>query len=78
MKTAISVPDKVFQRAEKLARRLKKSRSQLYSEAMHEYVNRHDSAAVTAVLDALYENESSRPDALVRESAHRVLRSSEW
>lgn len=78
MKTAISVPDKVFRKAERLARRLKKSRSQLYSEALNEYVSRHDPAAVTAALDALYEREDSRPDALVRESARRVLESSEW
>jgi metal-responsive CopG/Arc/MetJ family transcriptional regulator len=78
MKTAISVPDKVFQKAERLARRLKKSRSQLYSEALREYVSRHDPAAVTAALDALYAKEDSRPDSLVRESARRVLRSIEW
>ncbi len=78
MKTVISVPDAVFQKAEKLARRLKKSRSRHYSEALREYVSRHDPAAVTAALDALYGKEDSRPDSFVRESARRVLRSSRW
>jgi hypothetical protein len=32
--TAISVPDKIFAEAERLARRLKKSRSQVYTEAV--------------------------------------------
>ena len=41
MKTAISIPDDVFERAERLARHTKKSRSQLFSEAVREYVARH-------------------------------------
>lgn len=78
MKTAISVPDAVFRRAEKLARRLKKSRSQLYSEALADYVSRHDPAAITAALDDLYVSENSHPDPLVSDAALRVLRSTEW
>jgi len=78
MKTAVSVPEVVFRRAERLARRLKKSRSQLYSEALADYVARHDPAAITAALDDLYTSENSRPDRLVDEAARRVLRSTEW
>ena len=78
MKTAVSVPDTVFERAEKLARRMRKSRSQFYSDALVEYVARHDPAAVTAALDALYEEEDSKPDPFVLESARRVLRSTDW
>ena len=33
MKTAISLPDEIFEEAERLARWLKKSRSELYREA---------------------------------------------
>ena len=78
MKTAVSVPDAIFERAEKLARRMRKSRSQLYSDALREYVARNDPAIVTAALDALYEGEDSGPDAFVRESARRTLRSMDW
>lgn len=78
MKTAISVPDLVFRRAERLARRLKKSRSQLYSEALADYVSRHDPALITAALDDLYTSENSHPDPLVSDAAQRVLRSTEW
>ena len=78
MKTAVSVPDEVFKRAERLAKRLKKSRSQLYSEALADYVCRHDPATVTAALDDLYASQDSRPDPLVAEAARRVLRSTEW
>jgi len=78
MKTAVSVPDNVFERAEKLARRMRKSRSRLYSDALLEYVARHDPATVTAALDALYEASESGPDPFVRESGRRVLRSTDW
>jgi hypothetical protein len=57
---------------------MRKSRSQFYSDALVEYVARHDPAAVTAALDALYEVEDPRPDSFVRESARRTLRSTDW
>ncbi len=78
MKTAVSVPDAVFERAEKLARRMRKSRSRFYSDALLEYVTRHDPATVTAALNALYEGEVLGPDPFVSESARRVLRSTDW
>jgi metal-responsive CopG/Arc/MetJ family transcriptional regulator len=78
MKTVISVPTPVFHRAEKLARLLKKSRSQLYSEAVSEYLERHNPDEVTAALDAVYGHGESRPHDLVREAGRRILRSSQW
>jgi len=41
MKTAVSIPDDVFEKAERHARRMGKSRSQLYNHALAEYVARH-------------------------------------
>jgi predicted transcriptional regulator len=81
MKTAISIPDPIFRKAEKLARRLRKSRSRLFSEAVEEYVSRHDPSAITSALDEVYGANaavSSRPDRFVKEAARRVLRSVEW
>jgi predicted transcriptional regulator len=40
MKTAISISDEVFEDAERLARRTKKSGSRLFSDALKEYVAR--------------------------------------
>ena len=54
MKTAISIPDPVFHSAEELAARLGISRSELYSRALREMLEKHDSAAITAQLDAVY------------------------
>ena len=55
MKTTISLPDDVFEEAERLARRLKKSRSELYREALAEYVARHDSDAMTVAMNRVAE-----------------------
>jgi hypothetical protein len=53
MKTAISIPDELFAEAEKLARRLKKSRIELYSHALREYVARHGPDYVTETVDRI-------------------------
>ena len=47
MKTAVSVPDPVFKEAEKLKRKLRVSRSQLYSRAVESYVKAHRHSDVT-------------------------------
>lgn len=45
--TSISVPDPVFQEAEQLGERLEKTRNQLYTEALIEYLARHNPEAIT-------------------------------
>jgi hypothetical protein len=54
MKTAISIPDPVFNSAEELAARLGISRSELYCRALRELLDRHDDFAITAQLDAVH------------------------
>jgi metal-responsive CopG/Arc/MetJ family transcriptional regulator len=78
MTTAVSLPDDVFEQAELLARRLKKSRSELYREALAEYVARHDPEAITEALDAVAGALDARPDAFSSAAARRVLERSEW
>ena len=78
MKTAISLPDEVFQQAERLARRLKKSRSELYREAVAEYVARHDPEAITEAVDRVAEQVDSRPDAFSSAAARQILERTEW
>lgn len=65
MKTAISIPDDLFEKAEELAERLEVSRSQLYARAIAEYTERHASANVRKQLDQVYaDNESELDPAL--------------
>jgi metal-responsive CopG/Arc/MetJ family transcriptional regulator len=54
VKTAISVPDDIFRQAEAAARRLKVSRSQLYTKALAEFLKQQDEDAITQRLNAIY------------------------
>ena len=78
MKTAVSVPNEVFERAERLAKRLKVSRSELYSRALREYLARHAPDEVTAALNSVCEELDTATEELVREAGRRVLESSDW
>jgi len=78
MKTAVSIPDPVFKRAERTARRLGKSRSQLYSEAVQEYVQRHDPDEVTEQINRVCDAVVTAPDRLVDRASRRVLEHTEW
>ena len=78
MKTAISIPDDVFKGAERLARRTKKSRSQLFSDAVREYVARHAPDEVTEAMDRVCGEVGGSTDKFVRSAARRVLERTEW
>jgi hypothetical protein len=75
MKTAISVPNRVFRSAEKLAARLKVSRSELYSTALAELVDKHHDDLITSRLNEIYGSgeESSVLDAGVASLQQRTL-----
>ena len=78
MKTAVSIPDPIYADAERLARRTGKSRSQLYSEAVAEYVARHSPEEVTAAMNKVCAEVDSQLDPEWRGVAHWVLERSEW
>ncbi|MGM0578965.1 MAG: CopG family ribbon-helix-helix protein [Myxococcota bacterium] len=79
MKTAISIPDDVFERADRFARNTGRSRSQLYREALDEYLARHAPDEVTEamnrVVEALADDAS---DEFASAAARRVLEGTEW
>jgi antitoxin MazE6 len=78
MKTAVSIPDEIYTKAESFARRARKSRSRVYSEALAEYLARRTPETVTAALDAVCAEVDNRPDRFVREASRRALQRSEW
>lgn len=78
MKTAVSIPEDVFERAERLARRTKKSRSRLFSDAVREYVARHDTDEITDAMNRVCEEVGDSKDPFVTSAARRVLERSEW
>lgn len=78
MKVAISLPDPVFRAAELLARRLKKSRSELYAEAIAAYVGARGAKALTAKLNAVYDKESSDVDPALKYAQLERLSREAW
>lgn len=67
MKTAISLPEATFRRADVVARRLGISRSELYVRALEAFLGPPTDAEITARLDAVYKEAPSVLDAdLVR------------
>lgn len=79
MKTAVSLPDDVFTTAERLAKRLQISRSELYSRAIDEYVSRHSPDAVTEALDRVCtELEGQTESEFSTAAARRTLERAEW
>lgn len=78
MKIAISVPDEIFEAGEQLAKQLGLSRSQLYADALSAYLSERGAAAVTAKLDAVYAQESSKLDAAVAHSQLSRVADEAW
>lgn len=78
MKTAVSLPDSVFRAAEQQARRTRKSRSQLYAEALAEYLARHAPDEVTDAMNRVIAEVGTAPDLFGTAAARRVLERVEW
>lgn len=54
MKTAISLPDAVFNAAERLSRRKHMSRSELYATALQWYIRKEEKTDITEQLNTVY------------------------
>jgi metal-responsive CopG/Arc/MetJ family transcriptional regulator len=78
MKTAISIPDSIFQAAEGLAHRLGISRSELYSKAIAEYMNSHKNHNITKILNEIYGEELSSLDEELDTMQMRSISKEEW
>lgn len=78
MKTAVSIPNEVFEEAERLARRMRRSRSEVYSRALAEYVARHVPDRVTEAMDRALDEINEPPDQFTRVASRRVLQRSRW
>ncbi len=78
MKTAVSIPDDVFEQAEKLARSTETSRSALYTRALAEYIARHSSDEVTEAMNRVCDEVGTQSDEFTANAARRILERSEW
>ena len=78
MKTAVSIPDEIFQSAEKLARRAGRARSDVYAAALKEYVARHATEDVTDAMNDVCDAISADRDKFALAAGRRTLERSEW
>lgn len=80
MKTAISIPDRLFDAGEKLAKRLGLSRSELYQVALKQLLEKKGHDVVREKMDAVYgaESEAGRLDAAVEYMQRSSLHEEDW
>ena len=78
MKTAISIPDEVFEAADRTAKKLGVSRSELYATAVQEFVERHRVKDVTAKLNEVYSSTKSGLDEQLYKVQSQLLVKENW
>ena len=78
MKTAISIPNDVFSRAERFARYRKMTRSALFTVAVDEYIQHHRKDDVTQKLNEVYAAEDSSLDPVVASLQAASLPEEDW
>jgi predicted transcriptional regulator len=78
MKTAVSIPDELFRRADSFAERTGVSRSRVYQEALAEYLARRDPDRITAALNAVIEDVGPELDEWFQAASREALERIEW
>ena len=78
MKTAISLPDSVFEEAETLAQQLGLSRSELYAKALQAYLKKYNRNQILLKLNQVYAKESSDLDPVMARMQFMSLPHEEW
>ncbi|MEH1937364.1 MAG: ribbon-helix-helix domain-containing protein [Nostoc sp.] len=78
MKTAISLPDSVFEEAEALARELGVSRSELYTKALKAYLRKYNRNQMLNQLNTVYSEESSELDPVLAKLQFMSLPCEDW
>ncbi len=76
MKTAISIPDDVFRRAERFAKKRKLSRSEMYTAALVRMLEAEPKEDVTRAYDSAFDDDQR--DAFTDAAARRLLADIEW
>lgn len=78
MKTAISIPDEMFESAEKLAKEVGISRSELYVTALGEFLKRKRGDKVTEKLNEVLGKQNLKSDPLFQKMQLQTLRKDKW
>ncbi len=78
MKTAVSIPEPLFRRAERLAKRMRVPRSRLYADALERYVAEREKDDVTARLNEIYDQEPAKLDPVLAALQAASLNTEDW
>ncbi len=78
MKTAVSLPDDLFRKTDRLAKQLKLSRSGLIATALRQFMARRDEDAITEQMNRVCAEVDTRPDPWLRRAAVRTLTRESW
>ncbi len=78
MKTAISIPNDIFNAAEQTAKRLGVSRSELYSNAIKDYIGSHIAEHITDTLNEIYTKENSSLDPNINRMMISSIEKEDW
>ena len=78
MKVAVSIPDHVFRAAERISKRKRVSRSQLYAQALEAYLEAESGDEITEQLNRVYSKISSAVEPGLEKAALEVLRNERW
>ena len=78
MKTAVSIPDDIFERAERLVSQERRSRSEVYAAALDEYLARHAREEITDTMNRVCDEVGETDDAFLSAAGRQVLDRVEW
>ena len=78
MKTAISIPDSVFNAAELVAKKLNISRSELYTKAVSDYLDQHQKSHITEALNEVDSEEKSTIDPAINQMQSSSIEDESW
>ena len=78
MKTAVSIPDDIFERAERLASQERRSRSDVYAAALDEYLARHAREEVTDTMNRVCDEVGDTDNVFLATAGRQVLDRIEW
>jgi len=78
MKTAISIPDKLFQSADQYAKSHGVSRSSLYAQAVAQFLEKHSTEHITKQLNEVYSNHSAEINETISSLQFSSIEKEEW
>ena len=78
MKVAVSIPDNIFEAAERLAKQRSVPRSQIFAEALASYIESRSSEAITSKLNEVYDQELSAVENGLAQAQHDSISHEAW